>query len=537
MAKPLSVVEEAFLHRWKSIDFTGWNEAAVREGFIIDLLHTLGYRKGTTYDLEFEKPLKLTAPYHRVGRKKVAIDYAPAVRKRHFWIVEAKPGTPRSLAFDDLLQVHLYAVHPEVQARLVVLTNGWQVRVYDALTMASFDDALLVVDQADPEQSFGELRDMLGAQTMLKYQRDRLVSIARDTFASEVDVDALRSFRQEMTNLLTAQEATVQQNAQELWVAAWKDGLEKEKRELKDVALSVLFVRMDLPEDSRSVSPDEFVRRVVESPHEQRTALVEELVLKYYGRPHNVFRVLALRAMVNLLELGIEPTAGRFFKSVRATVEGMARTNISYGESNALTNSLCHLDNAAMRTAYKLCSRLGGDYLTGLNSERLAAMTPRERAAERPTVEDLVVPTVAHLQEVLWRRYCSKSPAEEVWSGIWHLKSIEDDLGKTPPSALTTMNLLSGAWEYVGLSHDHLRVGTWNVLRRADERVRSMLPSDLVSFTAQTHREVIEATPQGRPPPEGWSPSEEPELEMLLSKVFGLRTVSALARFLGRPLG
>jgi hypothetical protein len=112
----LTIPERGLLARWQSIDFTDWNEAAVREGFIIDLLHTLGYRKGTSYDLEMEKSLKLAHPYHRIGRKKVDVDYAPSIRKRHFWIVEAKPGKPVEMKVGDLLQAHLYAVHPEVQA-------------------------------------------------------------------------------------------------------------------------------------------------------------------------------------------------------------------------------------------------------------------------------------------------------------------------------------------------------------------------------------------------------------------------------------
>ena len=115
---PVTIPEQLFLHRWKSIDFTEWNETEVREGFIIDLLHTLGYRKGTTYDLEMEKSLKLAKPYHRIGRKKVDIDYAPAIRKRYFWIVEAKPGKATAMKMGDLIQVHLYAVHPQIRSAI-----------------------------------------------------------------------------------------------------------------------------------------------------------------------------------------------------------------------------------------------------------------------------------------------------------------------------------------------------------------------------------------------------------------------------------
>jgi hypothetical protein len=166
----ITLPERVFLDTWKSTDFSAYNEAEVREEFIIHLLHALGWRKGTTYDLEMEKPLKLSAPFHRIGRQQVNIDYAPSIRKRYFWLIEAKPGRERTMRMGDLLQAHLYAVHPEVQARLIVLSNGWEVRVYDALTLSSWDDPTLVVTQGDPDDKFLALKEMLGAENMLAYR-------------------------------------------------------------------------------------------------------------------------------------------------------------------------------------------------------------------------------------------------------------------------------------------------------------------------------------------------------------------------------
>src|SRR6266567_3430885 len=166
----LTLIERQFLIEWKQIDFASWNEQEVREGFIISLMRTLGYRKGTTYDLDLEKQLTLSEPYHRIGRDRVKIDYAPHLRLRYFWIVEAKPGSPRAMAYGDVLQAHLYAIHPEVQARFIVLCNGWEVRVYDALTLRSFDDALFVCRQGESDTTYAELKKMLGVEHLLAFQ-------------------------------------------------------------------------------------------------------------------------------------------------------------------------------------------------------------------------------------------------------------------------------------------------------------------------------------------------------------------------------
>jgi hypothetical protein len=48
-----------------------------------------------------EKPLKVTEPFYRIGRERVNFDYAPSIRKRYFWIVEAKPGAPKDMQMGD----------------------------------------------------------------------------------------------------------------------------------------------------------------------------------------------------------------------------------------------------------------------------------------------------------------------------------------------------------------------------------------------------------------------------------------------------
>jgi hypothetical protein len=168
----LTRTETLFLRSWSTRDFSNWNENDVREDFVTPLLRVLGYAKGTVADVVRERYVPLSKPYHRVGRQYVKIDYAPTLRLRSFWIIEAKPGVSQEMDFGDLLQAHLYAIHPEVNVPLIVLTNGWSVRIYDALTVRSWNEPILVSNRDDCDHTFRELRDLIGAKPMLRSLRE-----------------------------------------------------------------------------------------------------------------------------------------------------------------------------------------------------------------------------------------------------------------------------------------------------------------------------------------------------------------------------
>lgn len=80
------MTERDFITYWKNTDFSEYNEMDVREEFISQLLHLLGYSKNTVNNIIREKTLQLTQPFQRVGRKRIQIDYAPTIRLKSFWI-------------------------------------------------------------------------------------------------------------------------------------------------------------------------------------------------------------------------------------------------------------------------------------------------------------------------------------------------------------------------------------------------------------------------------------------------------------------
>jgi hypothetical protein len=164
-----NLFQDQFIKYWKSLDFSTWNEADVREDFIAPLLKILGYAKNTIDNITREPSLRLQEKYHRIGRKQIEIDYIPTIRLKKFWIIEAKPGNNKEMNFGDLLQAHFYAIHPEINARFIVMANGWEVRVYDALVAGDWDDHICLCTQENCETTFSELANILGSRSMTAF--------------------------------------------------------------------------------------------------------------------------------------------------------------------------------------------------------------------------------------------------------------------------------------------------------------------------------------------------------------------------------
>jgi hypothetical protein len=125
----------------EGLDFSGKGEAFVESKFLSPLLECLGYEKHRDYEVirhgDDGSAFKLTYPPVADGAKKVRHyhpDYIPTIRKQTFWIVEAKSPTDVFYPFEAkyLVQGFQYCVHPEIQAKYLVVTTGLNTAVYDA---------------------------------------------------------------------------------------------------------------------------------------------------------------------------------------------------------------------------------------------------------------------------------------------------------------------------------------------------------------------------------------------------------------------
>jgi len=526
-------IEAMFLSLWRELDFSKCNEQEVRELFISHLLRALGYFKGSTYDLELEKELKLSEPYHRIGRKKIAIDYAPSARLRYFWIIEAKPGTQVPMRYGDVLQAHLYAVHPEVQARFIVLCNGWEIRVYDAMTIRSFDDTLHICKQDDCHETFAQLRDILGAEHMLEFQRKRLIEIARDTLKVEVDLERFRKFRRNMLSLLNEGESIVQRNAQKMQSDYFFNSLKAEENEVRGISNAALFVYLDLPADPSPQSVDEFVRRMKQCTQAERGTLIDELIMYCMGRPHNIFRWQTLRILIQLLKEGVSIEPTRFVPNILTRIEDLARYNIEHWASSYISGPLVQLDNTASRVAYKICTKLAMEAIGALAHDLKKELPAERRVAEQPSVAQLMAASVGHAQEILWRKYCSGRTATDILDGVWTYQAIEKELDALPAIEYPDGSFDLLFFENNGLTHSKLRSGAQLSLQANLELLQlSGISHDILEFAHMDRKQMCQNTPKETNAPDDWKPSLTllEITELILFPVVGLRAISVLAQ-------
>jgi len=117
------------------------------------------------------------------------------------------------MVLGELLQVHLYAIHPEVNAPWIVLINGWSIRIYDALAVNSWDDTIFICTKDDCEQTFSQLRGSLGARSMLRNMRRRLLQHLESTFKVEADEREYMAFSDSITKLMKSAREAISANA------------------------------------------------------------------------------------------------------------------------------------------------------------------------------------------------------------------------------------------------------------------------------------------------------------------------------------
>jgi Type I restriction enzyme R protein N terminus (HSDR_N) len=132
---------QQFLSDLEVLDFTGRGEAYVEQAFLTPLLRLLGYEATKDYEVirhgDDGSAFKLKYPPVESGAVRVKhydLDYIPTIRKQMFWVIEAKSPKSVSYPFDMkyLVQGLQYCIHPEIQAKYLLLTNGENSALYDA---------------------------------------------------------------------------------------------------------------------------------------------------------------------------------------------------------------------------------------------------------------------------------------------------------------------------------------------------------------------------------------------------------------------
>ncbi|GCF72646.1 hypothetical protein BC2926_01870 [Bacillus cereus] len=197
---PLLENEISELERLSQLNFDGWSEADVREEFIVPLLIILGYRKGLNYSISREDSYKLNPLFLQIGRDRIKLDYICSVRKQKFWIVEAKPGgkvkkgEPPIISEEDIAQAQFYSLHPDVDAKYFIVTNGWYIHLYERDKMNEDTTPILAFRNNELLDKFTLLDSYIGSTQILYNIKKKILKDIETTLSAEVHLDRLDEF-------------------------------------------------------------------------------------------------------------------------------------------------------------------------------------------------------------------------------------------------------------------------------------------------------------------------------------------------------
>lgn len=189
--RPLTPEQMAELERISKYDVMAYSEEDVRAEIIDPVIRILGYAKETYFSTQREKHLK-------VADGDLFIDYRMTLWSQAFWVIEAKKVKRKALKFTskELQQALLYAVHPEIDAALVVLCDGRVFEVYDRDESVTQPTARVEVRKL-PEQ-FHMLQALLGPWQAWFFQKRRALRVASRVLQLEMTPGRIKEFSDAM---------------------------------------------------------------------------------------------------------------------------------------------------------------------------------------------------------------------------------------------------------------------------------------------------------------------------------------------------
>jgi hypothetical protein len=202
-ALPVKALDE--IAKLQSLDVTGFYEQEVRTFFIDPLVRLLGYDKGSDFSVDLGRPIRF------LDKNKFP-DYKFHLWQESFWLIEAKRPQPDKTAFryEDLAQAVEYAVHPEINAALVVLCDGLKIEIFDR--EVSLTEPVLHVDRANLSRDFDKLRVLLEPMQVWFFQKRRIIRLIDKVFDKEFNLARVEEFKALVDRRLTGKRAVVIEN-------------------------------------------------------------------------------------------------------------------------------------------------------------------------------------------------------------------------------------------------------------------------------------------------------------------------------------
>jgi hypothetical protein len=224
------------------------------------LLECLGYETHKDYEVlrhgDDGASFKLHYPPVEKGAQRVKHynpDYVPTIRKKMFWVIETK--SPKDIAYPFeakyLVQGLQYCIHPEIQAKYLLVTNGIYSAVYDAHGAVFFDkeiyEPILEFKSSELVRRWNEIFNLLSVETLRTRIEADLKSMYDKLCLSSLD----KTYPHRLLRNIGASAAENAQQIEKYVRKLYVDGMDRERdewrKDMEQLDAAEVFSLMDLP--------------------------------------------------------------------------------------------------------------------------------------------------------------------------------------------------------------------------------------------------------------------------------------------------
>lgn len=258
------------LNRLSKFTFDGKGETTVEQKFLTPLLECLGYETHKDYEVyrhgDDNIDFKLTYPQVENGAKKVKHynpDYVPTIRKNIFWIIEAKsPQIPYPFEYQYITQGLQYCIHPEIQAKYLIISNGKYTAIYDAHSAVFFQQdiytPIFTFKNQDLVQKWDEIYSLLGVEKIRERIEESIINLYEKLCLSSLDKNYPFELSRKISKNNHELSNKIEKYRLKLYVEKFDEEYNQTKEYLQNASLKELEIGMQYPLGRGSNNPSTY---------------------------------------------------------------------------------------------------------------------------------------------------------------------------------------------------------------------------------------------------------------------------------------
>ncbi len=301
------------------LNFSNRGESFVESKFLTPLLDCLGYESHNDYEVrrhgDTGTSFKLNYPPVEKGAKKVKYynpDYMPTIRKKIFWIIEAKSPklVPYPFEYKYIVQGLQYCIHPEIQAKYLVLSNGKHTCIYDPHSAIFFNENIYepVFEFRSNEvyEKWEEVYNFLGVEKLRSKIEDSLKSYYEKLCLSSLDEDYPEKVGKKITSEQSALKHQIRNHVAKLYVKMTDDDYSRLQHKYENFSLANLENYMKNPVTRGKEPSQHYVEKLLKEkpPDEIFSLLISNYNdFSFFQKQHSMVAVCHLHNLIGNSQL------------------------------------------------------------------------------------------------------------------------------------------------------------------------------------------------------------------------------------------